>query len=98
MTHCQIFYPFDNEDGYISVVCHRERFLENLLSLGWQKTAAEAIAVRDELTKSGQIPEHQNFMFPEATQVVQALAKKAREEGSVNFDGDKSRKKLSLKK
>lgn len=89
MTHCQIFYPFDNEDGFISVVCHRERFLDDLLSLGWQKTAAEAVAVRDELTQQ---------KTPEATQVVQALAKKAREEGSVNFDGDKSRKKLSLKK
>lgn len=51
MTHCQIFYPFDNEDGFISVVCHRERFLDVLLRLGWYKTQEEAIEMRDALVK-----------------------------------------------
>lgn len=92
MTHCQIFYPFDNEDGYISVVCHRERFLESLLSLGWQKTAAEAIAVRDELTKE-KIGEPAELMH-QGPEIVDGCDDAASGDGL----SAKQRKKLSLKK
>lgn len=94
MSHCQIFYPFNNEDGYISVVCHRERFLDGLLSLGWCKTADEAIAC-------GPDPN------PEViTELEPVTVAEAREGGhgykdepmSIAGLSNKQRKKLSLKK
>lgn len=35
MSHIQMFKASDNEDGYISVVCHRERYADELRSLGF---------------------------------------------------------------
>ncbi len=43
--HSQLFYPSSNEDGYVSVICHRERYLKELLAMGWFETADEAIAM-----------------------------------------------------
>lgn len=41
MTHIQVFYPSDNEDGYISVVCLRERYFDELKKLGWKESPEE---------------------------------------------------------
>lgn len=40
--HTQVFHPASNEDGYVSVICHRERYLKELLAMGWFETADEA--------------------------------------------------------
>lgn len=44
--HSQLFHPANNEDGYVSVICHRERYLKELLAMGWFETADEALAKR----------------------------------------------------
>lgn len=41
--HSQLFHPANNEDGYVSVICHRERYLKELLAMGWFETADEAL-------------------------------------------------------
>lgn len=91
MSHCQIFYPFDNEDGFISVVCHRERFLDDLLSVGWCKTQEEATSMRDALVqqKAVAIVAPDGPLAQDEPEVVSA---------STSGSSDKQRKKLSLKK
>jgi hypothetical protein len=43
MQNCMVFYPSDTDDGYIAVICHRERDLEQLKKLGWYETAQAAL-------------------------------------------------------
>ena len=35
MTHQQLFKKSDNDDGYISVICHRARYLDELKAIGF---------------------------------------------------------------
>lgn len=51
--HSQLFHPANNEDGYVSVICHRERYLKELLAMGWFETADEAKANRLEFYQNG---------------------------------------------
>lgn len=100
MSHCQIFYPFDNDDGFISVVCHRERFLDDLLSLGWCKTAADAVAMRDALVQQ-KVVTVVAPNGPEAQDSAESLDD-YEVSGPPDSDGSvpvkKKREKLSLKK
>lgn len=41
MTHCQMFKAFDNEDGYVSVIVHRERFVADMRKMGFVDTIEE---------------------------------------------------------
>lgn len=47
--HTQVFHPANNEDGYVAVICHRERYLKELLAMGWFETADEAKAKPEEI-------------------------------------------------
>jgi hypothetical protein len=38
----QLFKRADNDEGYISVICHRPRYLTALAAMGWCETAEEA--------------------------------------------------------
>lgn len=44
MTHCQMFKAFDNDDGYISVICHRERYAKDLRKMGFVDSLEDAKA------------------------------------------------------
>lgn len=39
--HVHLFKAFDNEDGYITVICHRDRYQEALKSLGFVESVDE---------------------------------------------------------
>lgn len=41
---CAIFKKADNDEGFISVLCHRERYLDLLKAEGWVLTLDEALA------------------------------------------------------
>lgn len=33
--HCSVFHYADNDEGYITVICLRDRYLDELKKLGW---------------------------------------------------------------
>lgn len=53
--HSQLFYPASNADGYVSVICHRDRYLKELLAMGWFETADEARANKLEFYQDGNL-------------------------------------------
>lgn len=44
MSHCAVFKKSNNDEGFISVICHRERYLEELKADGWSETPEEAMS------------------------------------------------------
>lgn len=46
MSHAQLFLPVDSEEGYVSAIVHRERYIPAFLAMGWKETAAEALAAK----------------------------------------------------
>ena len=43
MSHTQMFKKADNDDGYMSVIVHRDRYLKDLEAEGWVSTQQEAL-------------------------------------------------------
>jgi len=40
-THQQMFIKADNEEGFVSVICHRERYADDLKKMGFVNTVEE---------------------------------------------------------
>lgn len=38
MSAISFFHPADNEDGYVTMICLRERYQDTLLAMGWVKS------------------------------------------------------------
>lgn len=35
MTHCQMFKTCNNSEGFVSVIIHRDRYIEDLKAMGF---------------------------------------------------------------
>jgi len=35
MSHCSMFKACDNKDGFVSVIVHRERYIDDLKAMGF---------------------------------------------------------------
>ena len=55
MSHTQVFLSADNAEGYVSVIVHRERYLETLKQMGWVESEEdlkkEDEPARDDIVK-----------------------------------------------